>query len=150
MFSSQSSEWGTAQYFFDRLNKVYKFTLDPAATPANAKCAKFFTAKDDGLAQDWSGHVVFCNPPYGRQIKRWVQKCYEEGCKPDTTVVMLIPARTDTQYFHQYCMRARKIYFVRGRLKFIQGDKNNSAPFPSMVVVFDGIDQTPEIQAMDN
>ena len=135
MFSSKTSEWETPQDFFDKLNEEFNFTLDPCATPQNAKCKKFYTIKEDGLKQNWQGETVFCNPPYGRAIKDWVRKCYEESKKPNTIVVMLIPARTDTSYFHDYIYKkARDIRFVRGRLKF--GNSKNSAPFPSMVVVF--------------
>ena len=135
MFSSETDLWSTPQDFFDELNAEFKFTLDPCATRENAKCARFFTVEDDGLKQDWQGETVFCNPPYGREIGKWVKKCYEESKKPGTTVVMLIPARTDTSYFHDYIYgKAREIRFIRGRLKF--GDAKNSAPFPSMVVVF--------------
>ncbi len=135
MFSSQSDLWSTPQDFYDRLNKEFNFTLDPCATAENAKCAKYFTTKEDGLKQDWSGEIVFCNPPYGREIAKWVKKCYEEAQKPDTIVVMLIPARTDTAWFHDYIYhKAKEIRFIRGRLKF--GDAKNSAPFPSMVVIF--------------
>lgn len=135
MFSSETDLWATPQDFFDELNKEFNFTLDPCATSDNAKCSKYFTINEDGLKQDWQGHTVFCNPPYGRAIKDWVRKCYEESLKPNTTVVMLIPARTDTSYFHDYIyQKAKEIRFVRGRLKF--GDAKNSAPFPSMVVVF--------------
>ena len=135
MFSSKTDEWSTPQDFFDELNKEFNFTLDPCATPENAKCKKYYTKEDDGLKQDWSGETVFCNPPYGRAIKDWVKKCYEESKKPNTTVVMLIPARTDTSYFHDYIYhKAKEIRFIRGRLKF--GNAKNSAPFPSMVVIF--------------
>ena len=135
MFSSKTDEWSTPQDFFDELNKEFNFTLDPCATPENAKCEKYYTKEDDGLKQDWSGETVFCNPPYGRAIKNWVKKCYEESKKPNTTVVMLIPARTDTRYFHDYIYhKAKEIRFIRGRLKF--GNAKNSAPFPSMVVIF--------------
>ena len=135
MFSSKTDEWSTPQDFFDELNKEFDFTLDPCATPENAKCEKYYTKEDDGLKQDWSGETVFCNPPYGRAIKDWVKKCYEESKKPNTTVVMLIPARTDTSYFHDYIYhKAKEIRFIRGRLKF--GNAKNSAPFPSMVVIF--------------
>lgn len=135
MFSSKSDLWATPQDFFDELNKEFNFTLDPCATKDNAKCSKYFTIKEDGLKQDWQGYTVFCNPPYGRKIKEWVKKCYEESQKPHTTVVMLIPARTDTSYFHDYIYhKAKEIRFIRGRLKF--GNAKNSAPFPSMVVVF--------------
>ena len=135
MFSSTTNEWETPQEFFDKLNEEFNFTLDPCATPQNAKCKKFYTIKEDGLKQNWQGETVFCNPPYGRAIKDWVRKCYEESKKPNTIVVMLIPARTDTTYFHDYIYKkARDIRFVKGRLKF--GNSTNSAPFPSMVVVF--------------
>jgi site-specific DNA-methyltransferase (adenine-specific) len=135
MFSSETDMWATPQEFFAELDQEFNFTLDPCASPENAKCAKYFTVEDDGLRQDWAGHTVFCNPPYGRQIGKWVKKCYEESRKPGTTVVMLIPARTDTSYFHDYVYnKAREIRFIRGRLKF--GNSKNSAPFPSMVVIF--------------
>ena len=135
MFSSETDLWETPQNFFDELDKEFHFTLDPCATPGNAKCKKYYTVKEDGLKQDWQGETVFCNPPYGKAIKNWVKKCYEESRKPNTTVVMLIPARTDTTYFHEYIYKkAKEIRFVKGRLKF--GCSKNSAPFPSMVVIF--------------
>ena len=135
MFGSETDLWATPQDFFDSLNDEFNFTLDPCATPQNAKCRNFFTKDTDGLKQDWTGETVFCNPPYGRAIKYWVKKCYEESLKPNTKVVMLIPARTDTIYFHQYIYnKAKEIRFIKGRLKF--GESKNSAPFPSMVVVF--------------
>jgi site-specific DNA-methyltransferase (adenine-specific) len=116
------------------LDKEFHFNLDPCATPDNAKCKRFFTTKDDGLQENWEGCTVFCNPPYGKVIGQWVKKCYEESQKPNTTVVMLIPARTDTKWFHEYIYHKAEIRFVKGRLKF--GGSNNSAPFPSMVVIF--------------
>lgn len=134
-FSSKTNEWATPQDLFDKLNKEFLFTLDPCATPENAKCAKFYTAEDDGLLQSWDNERVFCNPPYGRQIKEWVKKATEAT---GGVVVLLIPARTDTSYFHDYIYRSgAQIRFLRGRLKF--GDAKNSAPFPSMVVIFNGI-----------
>ena len=135
MFSSKSELWATPQKFFDELNEQFHFDLDPCATKDNAKCSLFFTPEIDGLKQDWSGHKVFCNPPYGRKLYDWVKKSYDESRKDNTTVVMLIPARTDTRYFHEYIYhKAKEIRFIRGRLKF--GGSKNSAPFPSMVVVF--------------
>jgi len=133
-FSSKSNEWETPQDFFDELDKEFHFTLDPCATHKNAKCKKYYTKEEDGLKQDWGGETVFCNPPYGREIAKWVRKCYEEAQKPNTTVVMLIPARTDTSYFHDYIYGKAEIRFIRGRLKF--GDGTSPAPFPSMVVIF--------------
>lgn len=135
LFSSENEEWETPIDFYNELNKEFKFNLDPCALPNNAKCEKFFTPSDDGLSQNWEGYVAFCNPPYGRKIYDWVKKCYEESRKGNTQVVMLIPARTDTKYFHEFIYhKAKEIRFIRGRLKF--GGAKNSAPFPSMIVVF--------------
>lgn len=136
MFSSKTDLWSTPQSFFDELNEEFNFTLDPCATAENAKCEKYYNKEDNGLIQDWMFETVFCNPPYGRNIKDWVKKCSEEGEKPGTTVVLLIPARTDTSYFHNYIyqMPYTEIRFIKGRLKF-SGCKN-AAPFPSMVVIF--------------
>lgn len=135
-FSSKTNEWSTPQSFFDELDKEFNFTLDPCATHDNAKCDKYYTIEDDGLLQDWSKDIVFMNPPYGREIKHWVQKAYEESLK-GATVVCLIPARTDTSYWHNYIFdKADDIRFIKGRLKF--GDGKNSAPFPSAVIVYKG------------
>lgn len=78
MFSSNTAEWATPQTFFDELNKEFNFTLDPCATPQNAKCKRYFTKEINGLAQSWQGEIVFCNPPYGRDLKNWVEKAYNE------------------------------------------------------------------------
>lgn len=135
MFSSENEVWATPQDFYDKLNEEFNFNLDPCATYENAKCSKYFTIDDDGLIQDWKGYTVFCNPPYGRKIYDWVKKCSEESKKDNTTVVMLIPARTDTRYFHEFIYhKAKEIRFIKGRLKF--GNSKNCAPFPSMVVIF--------------
>ena len=138
MFSSASNEWATPQDLFDRLNAVHHFNLDAASTDANAKCLNHFTEVDDGLSQDWGGYTVWLNPPYGRELSKWVEKAYAESRKPNTKVVMLIPARTDTRWFHDYCVKG-DIEFIKGRLKF--GNSKNSAPFPSMIVVFENIEQ---------
>jgi site-specific DNA-methyltransferase (adenine-specific) len=134
LFSSRNDDWPAPQAFFDSLNREFQFTLDACALPENAKCRLFFTPKINGLAQDWSGHTVFCNPPYGCKISAWVEKCYRESRKRNTKVVMLIPARTDTVYFHRFIYKVAEIRFVKGRLKF--GNARNSAPFPSMVVIY--------------
>ena len=133
VFSSTTDLWATPQDFFNELNEEFEFTLDPCATPDNAKCAKFFTKEQDGLKQNWTGERVFCNPPYGRAIGAWVKKCHDEAQK-GTLVVMLIPARTDTSYFHDYIYHKAEIRFIRGRLKF--GGASQGAPFPSMVVIY--------------
>ena len=137
MFSSNSGEWSTPQDFFDKLNwRFGPFDLDPCADSTSTKCTNFFTEAENGLLKNWEGFTAFVNPPYGRGIDKWIKKSYEESRKEGTKVVMLIPARTDTKYWHQYVMRADEVYFVKGRLKF--SDSENSAPFPSAVVVFDG------------
>jgi site-specific DNA-methyltransferase (adenine-specific) len=129
LFTSNTDQWATPQDFFDKLNDEFHFDLDVCATPENAKCEKYFTKDDDGLSQQWGG-VVYCNPPYGREIGKWVKKCSEyEGVS-----VMLLPARTDTRWFHDYIYGKSEIRFIKGRLKF--GGSKNSAPFPSMVVIF--------------
>ena len=139
MFSTgKKDDWGTPQWLFDELNKEFNFTLDPAASYENAKCKKYYTVVEDGLKQDWTGERVFCNPPYSKKTKSnpgqeaWIKKCYEEGQK--TTVILLLPARTDTIAFHKYIYGRSDIRFLKGRIKF-QGAKHG-APFPSMVVIF--------------
>ena len=135
LFSSVKMDWTTPQAFFDDLDAEFHFTLDPCASAGNANCGKFFSIADNGLEQDWAGERDFCNPPYGRAIYEWLFKCWRASLKPGTTVVLLIPARTDTRYFHEFIYRrAREILFILGRLRF--GDGTAPAPFPSMVVVF--------------
>ena len=134
LFSSKSDDWATPQALFDELDREFHFTLDPCASDTNHKCAKYYTLNDNGLTQNWGGQIVFCNPPYGAEIKHWVRKCYEESRKPNTKVVMLIPARTDTAYFHDYIYHRAEIRFIRGRLHF--NESKQGAPFPSMIVVF--------------
>lgn len=134
LFSSNTDNWATPQNFFDELNSEFHFNLDPCANEENHKCETYFTKEDDGLSQNWGGNCVFCNPPYGREIGKWVEKSYIESQKENTTVVMLIPARTDTKWFHEFIYGKAEIRFIKGRLKF--GDSKNSAPFPSMVVIF--------------
>ena len=134
LFSSNSDDWATPQALFDELDSEFHFTLDPCASERNHKCEKYYTLIDNGLAQDWGGQIVFCNPPYGSVIKDWVRKCYEESRKPNTKVVMLIPARTDTAYFHDYIYHRAELRFIRGRLHF--NESKQGAPFPSMIVVF--------------
>ena len=136
LFSSNTDQWSTPQEFFDEINKEFCFTLDPCADKQNHKCTNYFTKEQDGLKQDWGGNNVFCNPPYGREIYKWVQKCYKEGTKENTIVVMLIPARTDTKYFHDFIIHRSEIRFIKGRLKF--GESTTAAPFPSMLVIFRG------------
>ena len=133
-FSSKSNCWETPKEFFQALDAEFHFTIDVCALPENAKCDTFYTPEDDGLAQPWQG-TVWCNPPYGREIGKWVHKASEAAAKGNV-VVMLLPARTDTAWFHRFIYNKPgvEIRFIKGRLKF--GGATNSAPFPSMVCVF--------------
>ena len=130
-FSSKTDDHSTPQWLFDKLNQQYKFELDVCASDKNHKCAIYFSKQDDGLTKAWSGSV-WMNPPYGRTIGSWVKKAYESSLT-GATVVCLLPARTDTSWFHDYCLRGN-VEFIRGRLKF--NNAKNNAPFPSMLVVF--------------
>ena len=130
LFSSKSDLWETPQDLFQNLNAIYHFETDVCALPENAKCKQFYTPEVDGLKQEWHGRC-WCNPPYGRQIAKWVKK----GAESKALVVMLLPARTDTKWFHDYCLPYGRIKFIKGRLRF--GDSESPAPFPSMIVVFD-------------
>lgn len=133
-FSSKSNEWTTPKELFDMLDSEFGFTLDPCCTHESAKCDKYYTIDTDGLSQDWSKDVVFMNPPYGREIGKWVEKAYRE-CLNGAVVVCLIPSRTDTKYWHKYIFPNAEIRFMKGRICF--GDGKGSSPFPSAVVIFD-------------
>ena len=134
LFSSKTDNWETPPEVFKYLDNEFKFTLDPCASNENHKCDKYFTKEENGLLQDWGGQRVYCNPPYGRTVGDWVEKASKESRKENTTVVMLLPARTDTKWLHKYIYGRATIRFIRGRLKF--GCSKNSAPFPSMIVIF--------------
>lgn len=135
MFSSGTDLWATPQWLFDELNNEFHFDLDVCANAENHKCVKYYTREQDGLIQSWDGNV-WCNPPYGRKIGDWVKKAYLSAYTNKGVVVMLLPARTDTKWFHEYIYNQPnvKIRFIKGRLKF--GNSKNSAPFPSMIVIF--------------
>ena len=132
--TSNTCEWETPQDLFDRLDAEFHFTLDVCATHDNAKCGRYFTREHDGLKQKWGG-IVWCNPPYGKGIIQWVQKAYHEA-ENGVTTVMLLPARTDTKWFHDYVLPVAELRFIRGRLKF--GEAANNAPFPSIICIFKG------------
>jgi phage N-6-adenine-methyltransferase len=131
-FSSETDMWATPNDFYEKLNAVFRFETDVCANSENAKCDRFFTPEQDGLAQEWRG-VCWMNPPYGRRIGAWIQKAHESAKKNGATVVCLLPARVDTRWWHEHCAKG-EVYFVKGRLKF--GNAKNSAPFPCAVVVF--------------
>lgn len=135
LMSSLTDQWATPQGFFDDLNKEFGFTLDACASSWNHKVDNYFDEAQDALKQDWTG-VVWMNPPYGRTIKDWMKKAYE-SYQAGATVVCLIPARTDTAWWHDYAAKG-EVRFIRGRIKFVDntGNGSNPAPFPSAVVVF--------------
>ena len=137
LFRSDSIEWETPQEFFNMCDREFHFTLDVCSTDENAKCKKHFTIEDNGLKQSWTGERVWMNPPYGKEISKWMKKAYEES-KKGALVVCLVPARTDTTWFHAYAYQKAnvEIRFIKGRLKF--GGCTNSAPFPSMLVIYHG------------
>ncbi len=131
-FSSATDMWATPQTFFDRLHEEFHFETDVCAIASNAKCPNYFTPEQDGLKQTWTGNC-WMNPPYGREIGKWVRKA-RESARQGATVVCLLPARTDTAWWHDYIQDQAEVRFIRGRLKF--GGSPNSAPFPSVVVIF--------------
>jgi len=147
-FSSEDMTWGTPIDFYNEMNNEFNFTLDVAAAPATAKCEKYYTEDDDGLSKDWSGEVCWMNPPYGREIKYWIEKAYNESRK-GAVVVALIPFRPDTRYWFDYIWQpipnntftyattprdGVEVRAIKGRLKF--GDSKSSAPFPSAIIIF--------------
>lgn len=131
LFSSHSTEWTTPQWLFDELNEEFNFTVDLCATKENRKCSKYYSSDNDGLTADITGERVFCNPPYGaKELPKWIKKCANSKCLS----VLLLPARTDTKAFHEFIYKKAEIRFIKGRLHF--GNSTNSAPFPSMIVIF--------------
>lgn len=141
MFSSKEEKWQTPDDVFNKLNEEFNFTLDPCCQHDSAKCQKYYTPVENGLIQSWENEIVFVNPPYGRELKKWVKKSHDEVIENGSTVVMLIPARTDTSYFHDYIYNKFEIRFLRGRIKFVNPEtkkQGDSAPFPTMIVIMRG------------
>lgn len=132
-FSQRSDEWSTPSDLFAELDAIFHFDLDACASPANAKCDRYFTREQDALRQTWCG-TVWMNPPYGRKIAAFMRKAFEASLL-GATVVCLVPARTDTAWWHRYA-RQGQVIFLRGRLRF--GGAESSAPFPSAIVIFWG------------
>jgi phage N-6-adenine-methyltransferase len=132
---AKNDQWGTPQRLFDQLNQEFKFTLDACATEKTAKCKKYLTTQEDALLQEWDTKT-FCNPPYGQPLLNWISKAYAES-KKGKIVVMLLPARTDTEWFHRFCLQPSvEIRWIKGRICF--NDAKGKAPFPSMIVIFWG------------
>lgn len=135
LFSSERDNWETPEDLFNKLNKEFEFTIDVASSDDNCKVKRHYTIKEDGLKQSWDNEIVWCNPPYGREIEKWVEKAVTSKVK---TAVLLLPARTDTRWFHKWLYNNKnvEIRFLKGRIKFVGGQ--HSAPFPSMVCIIKG------------
>ena len=142
MYTSKSDEWETPEAFFQDLDREFHFDLDVCASDDNHKCERYFTKEQDGLSQNWGGNIVWCNPPYSN-VKAWIRKCYYEGHKPTTIVVVLVFSRTDTKWWQNYVQHRCEVRFVKGRLKF-NGSKSN-APFPSALCIYRGPEEDPQM-----
>ena len=134
MTSSEKTDWATPQQWFDYLHLEFKFTLDPCSSHANAKCARHYTPVEDGLAQCWADERVFLNPPYGRELPKWLKKGYEAARDRGALVVCFVPARVDTEWWHCYAAKASEVRFPVGRVKFTGAE--SGAPFPVAIVIF--------------
>ena len=135
-FDTKKQEWETPNILFNQLNNEFHFTFDLAADSCNKKCKCFFSKDDDALKQTWSG-VCWLNPPYGSKeykLENWIKKAFTESQREDCTVVMLIPARTNTRWWHNYCMKSAEVKFICGRPKF--GNATHGLPQPLAIVVF--------------
>jgi phage N-6-adenine-methyltransferase len=133
LFTSRTEEWETPRYVFESLDAEFHFQVDVCATSENAKCKVYFDKQVDGLEREWSPFRCWMNPPYGKNISKWMKKAYEESQR-GALVVCLVPCRTDTRWWHDWAMKAAEIRLVSGRISF--GDKKQSAPFPSCVVIY--------------
>lgn len=134
LFSSENHSWETPDDIFNELNRIFNFNLDVCANENNHKLDKYFSIDENGLEQRWEGSC-FMNPPYGREIGKWIKKAYEESLN-GAKVVALVPARTDTKWF-QYCWKADYLYFIKGRVKFLENGKSvGSSTFPSVLVIW--------------
>lgn len=141
MTSSERHDWETPPDFFAELDAEFHFEIDVCALPHNAKCATFYAPQDDGLRQPWAPSVCWMNPPYGREIGAWVEKAAAEA-REGALVVGLLPARTDTRWFHEHVLGRAELRFIRGRIRFVGAP--HSAPFPSLVAVWQCPGNVPE------
>jgi site-specific DNA-methyltransferase (adenine-specific) len=130
----RDQDWATPQEFFDVLDAEFCFTLDPCCTPQTAKCREYYTFADDGLSQPWAPHIAFCNPPYGRELPRWLEKAHQESLL-GATCVCLVPAYTDTAWWHDIAAQG-EIRLVRNRLYFERDGERRRSPFASAVIIF--------------
>lgn len=133
LFTSTRPDWETPRDVFAHFDERFRFTLDVCASPANTKCSRFFSVEEDGLAQSWAGERCWCNPPYGSEIFEWMLKASTEGTRAPI-IACLVPARTDTRWWHWHVAGKAKVIFLRGRVRFVGG--KGRAPFPSAVAVY--------------
>ncbi len=145
LYKSDKMDWGTPQYIFDYLNKEFNFTLDVCADSNNTKCKNFFSIENNGLSQNWDDNICWMNPPYGRDIKNWVEKAYRESRK-NCTCVCLVPVRSDTKWWHDYVMKSFEIRLFNKRLSF--AGANNKAPFPAAIIVFNKLSENPKLSVI--
>jgi phage N-6-adenine-methyltransferase len=143
LFASKKHDWQTPQHVFKYFDSLYKYQLDAAATADNAKCEQYITPEEDALSIEWDVAYpevksVWLNPPYGRGLGDWMKKCHDEARK-GKIVTALIMARTDTRWWHDWCMKASLVYLIKGRIRFVGSDgvPGNSAPAPSALVVWE-------------
>jgi phage N-6-adenine-methyltransferase len=132
---TQKDKWGTDPKIYKPLNAEFGFTLDPCCEADTALCEKYYTQKENGLIQDWQGETVYCNPPYSKgNIDLWMEKCYNESLKPNTTVVALVPVSTSARWWHAWVMNKAEMRFIEGRVRFVAAPF--TAPFSSVILVF--------------
>lgn len=133
LFSSEKETHETPQWLFDELNKQFEFDVDVCALPESAKCERYFTPTDNAFTKVWNG-CCWMNPPYGRKISEWMIYAAEQSSQNGSTIVCLVPSRTDTKWFHNALENEPAVMFIKRRLKF--GNAKALAPFPSMIMVF--------------
>lgn len=134
LFSSDRTDWETPLDLFIKLDQEFNFDVDLCANDKNHLCRTYFSEFNSCLDKEFYNKSIYCNPPYSRSMYKFIKKCYE--LSKNNIVVMLLPCRTDTKWFHDFIYNKAEIRFIKGRLKF--GGSKNSAPFPSMVVVYNG------------
>lgn len=151
LFSSNKLDWETPPWLMNLINDDMWWperTLDVCATAANTKCDEYMDKETDALTTTWPGGSAFCNPPYGKNISRWVRRAAHQTWKRNVfDTVVLLPSRTDTKYWHNYVMRASEVCFLRGRIRFLGAA--SSAPFPSCLVRFVRKPMHPVVRSVD-
>lgn len=134
-YNGHGREWETPPEVFQPLNQEFGFTLDACATPANAKCPRYFTESQNGLEQSWAGEVVFLNPPYGKEIPPWTRKAREAAANHGATVVALLPASCDLRWWHEDVVNRAEVRYLRGRVRWLTGGPYRASGFFASVVV---------------